>query len=237
MDKNWGQVKGGKLSTGTTKNISLPEKSEKLAELVGIILGDGNIHIFKGKKSTSYMIRIAGDSNKDKEYLINYVKPLCDNLFGIESKLFKHKKHNELFVNINSKKVVEFLLSIGMKQGNKIKSQTTIPKWVFEKDPYLMACIRGLVDTDGSIYELKTHWPGLWQLCFTNMNETLLNDFIKAMKKLNIGCSKIYRYENNKGTPKIYITKKSDLKRYYEEIGFSNPKHNVRRGLLKPKIL
>ena len=43
MVKNGGQVKGGKLSTGTTKKIIIPKKDEKLAELIGIILGDGNI--------------------------------------------------------------------------------------------------------------------------------------------------------------------------------------------------
>ena len=81
--KNWGQIKGGKLSSGTTKTITIPPKNEKLAELVGILLGDGNIHVYKGKKSTSYAVRIAGDSNKDKKYLIDYVKPLCDSLFDV----------------------------------------------------------------------------------------------------------------------------------------------------------
>ena len=37
--KNGDQVKGGRNSTGTTKNIIIPKKDVKLAELIGIILG------------------------------------------------------------------------------------------------------------------------------------------------------------------------------------------------------
>ena len=36
----------------------------------------------------------------------------------------------------------------------------------------------------------------------------------------------------NKGTPKIYITKRSELSKFYKEIGFSNPKH---QNKLKPR--
>ena len=196
-----------------------------MAELVGIILGDGNIHIYKGKKSTSYMVRIAGDSIKEKEYLVNHVKPLCEDLFGLTCKTYQHKTHNELIISINSKKVVEFLLSIGLKNGNKIKSQVSIPRWIVANNSFLKACLKGLIDTDGSIYELKPHWPGLWQICFTNKSEQILSDFSKGLAQLDIKCSNTYRYKSGIKTPKIYITKKSELSKFYKEIGFSNPKH------------
>ncbi len=221
--KNWGQIKGGRKSTGNTKNITIPKKDKKLAELIGIILGDGNIQ--QREVSSTYQLRIVGDSNKDKEYLINYVKPLVDSLFNVDSKIYKHNKFNELFVNVASKKVVEVLISIGMQPGDKIKNQVTIPNWVYKNKSLLKACIRGLIDTDGSIYELKPHWPGLWQICFTNKNEALLNDFRNGLIKVGINPSRIYRYKDGKKTPKIYITKKSELSKFYKEIGFSNPKH------------
>lgn len=68
--KNWRQIKGGLNSTGTTKTIRISKKDEKLAEFIGIVLGDGNIHSFKkGKKVGVYSIRIAGDSRHDRNYL------------------------------------------------------------------------------------------------------------------------------------------------------------------------
>ncbi len=208
------------------KTIKFPERSEQLAELVGIILGDGNIQYTAG-----YQLRIVGDSTKDRDYLINYVKPLIDSLFNVEARIYKHKTFKELFVNVANKRIVEFLLSIGMVHGDKIKNNASIPSWVLNNDTYLKACIRGLVDTDGSIYELKPHWPGLWQICFTNKNEALLSGFKEGLQKVGINCSNIYRYKNGKKTPKIYITKKSELSKFYKEIGFSNSKH---QNKLKP---
>lgn len=188
------------------KEITIPKRDERLAELVGIILGDGYIQ-YNTKKS-QYSIRIAGDSNKDREYIINYVKPLCDSLFGLESTIRKHQIWNALYIIINRKKAVEFLLSIGMQAGDKIKNQATIPKWILENDCFLRVCIRGLIDTDGSVYELLPHWPGLWQICFTNKNEQLMKDFRESLIKLGIGCSKVYSKVN---TPKMFITKKSEV--------------------------
>ena len=214
------------MTSGKLKNILLPAKDEKLAELVGILLGDGNIYIHRGKKSTGYMIRITGNSTTDQEYLLNYVKPLCENIFGTPVKMYKHKRVKELFLILYSKKAVDFLISIGLRAGDKIQNQVSIPPWIFENDLFLKACIRGLVDTDGSIYELKPQWPGVWQICFTNKNEKLLVDFDEGLTKVGIFCSKIYRYKDGKRTPKIYITKKSELSKFYKEIGFSNPKHS-----------
>src|SRR3989344_2136306 len=214
------------LEPKNIKKITIPQKDEKLAELVGIILGDGNIYVRKGKNSNNYQFRIVGDSIKDKEYLVGYVKPLIEQLFSISPRVRKHKSFNALFVIVDYKKVVEFLLSIGMHAGNKIDNQATIPTWIFENDLFLKACIRGLVDTDGSIYELKPHWPGLWQICFTNKNETLLHDFRKALLKLGIGCSNIFNYKEGKKASKVYITRKAELSKFYKEIGFSNTKHS-----------
>ena len=44
-----------------TKQISIPKKDEKLAEFIGMVLGDGNLNAYKkGKKVRTYMVRIAG---------------------------------------------------------------------------------------------------------------------------------------------------------------------------------
>lgn len=48
LDEDWGQVKGGKNSTGNLKEIKIPKRTEELAELWGILLGDGNIQRTSG---------------------------------------------------------------------------------------------------------------------------------------------------------------------------------------------
>jgi len=211
-----------------TKQINLPERSEKLAEFVGIVLGDGNIHQYrvfvKGKsKGSNYAVRIAGDSVKDIAYIGGFVPRLIESLFGIKPSIYKQPGKNELFVIVSRKIIVEFLIEMGLKSGNKIKNQTTIPAWIWKNEDYLKACLRGLIDTDGSIYELKPNWPGLFQLTFENWNVTLLRDTRKAFLKLGFKASQISGNRTEFGT-KFYLTRKDQIAKFYKEIGFSNPR-------------
>jgi intein/homing endonuclease len=222
LKDNWGQIKAGLNSRGSLKKIKIPKKSAKLAELIGILLGDGNIHYFKkGKKIGSYMVRIAGDKRHEKDYFENYISNLIRDLFNIEPKI-ELRKSNEMLLIIHSKKMVEFFISQGLKSGDKIKNKVTIPKWIFEKDIYLKACIRGLIDTDGCIYTLKPHYPNYYQMNFKNFNMRLLKDTRKAFLALGYPISKISKHNQ------LYLTQKAYIRKFYKEIGFSNLKHQKR---------
>ncbi|MAE43172.1 hypothetical protein CMO93_05350 [Candidatus Woesearchaeota archaeon] len=220
--EKWGQSKGGLNSSGSLKEIKTPKKSKELAELVGIILGDGNInYIKKGKKIGTYMVRISGDKRYEYDYLTKYVSSLFMRLFSIGTKISK-RKGNDLSIIVHSKKLVKFFISLGLKSGNKITNQVTIPKWIFKKEEYLKSCIRGLIDTDGCIYTLKPHYPNYYQLSFKNHNIKLLKDLRKAFLKLN------YPISNISKNKQIYLTQKLYINKFYKEIGFSNKKHRDR---------
>jgi len=225
MDDHWGQSKGGFISRGKTKVIQVPKESLKLAEFFGIMFGDGNVYRLKGYKLGTYSISIVGDSRHDKFYLTKYVKPLIESLFKIRVGVgkFKQKENypnskNAMFIISHSVQLVKFLESKGLKAGNKIKNKLGIPKWIREKPNFLKVYIRGLFDTDGSVYELLPHWPGLYQICLTCHNPILINEVRDGLISLRINCSKISRN-------KIYITKKSELRKFLKQIGFRNPRH------------
>ena len=221
--ENWGQIKAGLNSKGSLKEIKIPEKCEELAELVGIILGDGNIFSYKkGKKIGVYSVRIAGDYKKDRDYHINYIKPLCTELFNLNVKIQNFPKNNERFVSLYSKELVEYLNDLGLKSGNKIKNKNTIPKWIFENPNFLKACIRGLIDTDGSIFRMSKKDPNLIRINFKNFNQELLKDTRNGFIRLGFHLSKIIR--NNV----FYLSRKDEIARYINEIGFSNNKHQIR---------
>ena len=218
MDNNWGRSKGGLNSLGSTIKIRTPERSEKLAELIGIILGDGNINYYKkGKKIGVYQVNIAGDKNLDKEYHLNYISILFEELFGVKPKEKLPKDSNGRHIVVSSKQLVNFFISNGLNHGNKIKNQVTIPSWIKEKDSYLKACLRGLFDTDGSVYKLTNQ--NSHQICFTNYNNTLLKDVRKGLLSLGIGVSEITKGKD------IVITKKSELRKFLNEVGFKNSRH------------
>lgn len=212
-------------SWGNIKVINIPEESEKLAELVGIILGDGNIHIYKkGKKIGVYSVRIAGNYLKDYSYLTIHIANIFKELFKVEPRIYKQLNTNCFYIIVEGRLIVDFLISIGLKSGNKIKSQVTIPDWIKENGVYLKACIRGLIDTDGCVYEMLPHWPGLFQINFENRNITLLRDTRKALIKLDFHPSKICGKRTLNGT-KIYISRKEEIKKFYKEIGSNNDRN------------
>ena len=97
-----------------------------------------------------------------------------------------------------------------------------MPNWIFRNNGFLKACLRGLIDTDGSVFRMSKKDPHLLRLSFTNCNHTLLKDTRNAFIQLGFSPSRITR--NNK----IYLSRKQDIARYINEIGFSNNKHIVR---------
>jgi len=221
-ENNWGQSKGGLNSPGSLKEIPKIEFDEKLAEFVGAVLGDGHVEFYKkGKKIGVYSIRIAGDLIKDKFYHVNYLKPLAEGLFKLQAREITKisPKGSERFLDIKSRKLVEFFISMGIKPGDKIKNQSTIPKWIFRNKEYLRACIRGLIDTDGSIARMSQRDFNLLRIFFTNHNLTLLRDTRDAFLRLEFHPSKLM---NNR---QFYLSRQGEIERYIKEISFSNKKH------------
>jgi len=210
------------------KVISLPEKDEKLAEIVGIILGDGGI--YKNIGLGMYELRIAGSSDTDNEYLMTYVKPLIEKAFNVNVRVYRQKKKRCIHLIAQGKNIVSFLEKIGLKEGNKIKNNVSIPEWVFESESLLKSCIRGLIDTDGTVLPITgRNYSYIWFSCGI---PALREDFDKAMKALKYRTSQ-WNFRPNR-TPEKYIGDKPSIFKYSQEIGFNNPKHikrfNVPQG-------
>jgi len=218
LSDNWGRSKGGKNSADSlVKKIRYPKESIELAEFYGIMLGDGNLTKIKSYKIGTYQARISGDSRFDREYLLNYVKPLIEKLFSIEVVYFKVKNKNTFVLVATSRKIVEFLESKGFVPGNKIKNQLVIPNWINSNREYVKACIRGLYDTDGGIYKLN-HQSSI-QIVITNYNQKLLRQVRDSLILLGISPSNIATQN------KIYLTKRTELRKFLKQIGFRNSKH------------
>jgi len=216
LHNNWGRIKGGKNSVKKEK-LLIKNKSPELAELIGIILGDGNIWVKKGY----YYVTIVGDSQKDRDYLLNYVNPLFRRLFGKEMYFYEHKTSKELFLSIGSKDVVFTLKHFGLQAGNKKKNNVGIPSWIFESEKYLRGCIRGLIDTDGSVCPITgRNYSYIW---FFSSIENLRKTFSLAMKKLGFKTSK-WIVQKNKASY-IFIGSKPMIKKYIETINFKNKRH------------
>jgi hypothetical protein len=131
----------------TVKNYTLPATvNEELAEYIGIMLGDGGI--------TANQCTITLNREADCDY-INYVSSLGEKLFGEKPKKFYHKKDKAVKLYYNGSLLVRYFLSLGLKIGSKVKQQVSIPDWIYSSLQFKIACIRGLMDTDGGVFLYK----------------------------------------------------------------------------------
>lgn len=209
------------------KTILIPEKSAELAEFIGIMLGDGSSYY--NKKSKNWQIRIVGHSDEQTYYAV-YITELCKKLFGFTPHIRSRKEQNAIAVAMDRKQLGLFLASAGFPSGNKIERKARIPLWIRENKEYLVACIRGLIDTDGSVFRMSNKDPHLLRMSFTNYCPELMHDMREALTSLGYHPSKIILHRH------IYLSRQRDIARYINEIGFANDKHCRRYHQFSPVV-
>lgn len=215
--------KGGKNSYSRTSDnpnsifrrndIARPEESEKLAEFIGICIGDGSL--------TKYQQTIALNSIDDREY-INHVCALGHELFGITPKVNLRKSKYCATITFSSRTMVEFLCDKGLPVGDKIRAGVRVPRWIIASADLSAACARGLMDTDGSIYQ-ETHrkkdkaysYP---RISFVSASEPLLDNFQQILHRLSVDSKR-------RGTKSLKIERFTEIEKYFTIVGSNNQKH------------
>jgi len=211
---------------GALKLIRKPRQSEELAEAVGIMLGDGSN--YANFRKGAYQVRIAANSKCESDYLLLFMKPLFERLFGIEGRISFHRSHSAMYLRFDSRNLVYFFDGIGVPFGGR-KAKAGIPEWIKAEEKYLAACLRGLFDTDGSVYRLARKYPNLLRISFKNANEALLEDVRAGLLALGFHPSKA-TWRN------VFLTRKSDVCLFADKIGFNNPKNQNRLNSFSPVV-
>ena len=214
MWRRWLKKKGFSLRNRRNK-VSI-KKSMGLAELIGIILGDGSV--------SKYQVTITLNKNDDKEYL-NEVEKLIINNLGVRPKRYKREKYNTENIVISNKNFIEYLEDIGIRQGSKKRNNIHIPDWIKHENKYLKHCMRGIFDTDGCIYQevhkIKSNKYKYLRFAITSYIPNLRIDIYDCLRDLGFK-SKIRSRRN------IALESLKDIVKYFNLIGSSNPKH-IRR--------
>lgn len=196
------------------KMANLPRPSAELAEFVGIMLGDGGIH-------TPWQATISMNWLSDKEYA-EYIVKLCIKLFTIKPSVYKRKTRNTAVIRLSNTNVVEYILKLGLHRGNKLKQGLSIPAWIMKKRSYKLACLRGLVDTDGCIYVHKHTIRGKEYknigLSFTSYSPELVGQVAEILAELKIMPHITSRQRD------VYLYRADAVAKYLELVGTSNPR-------------
>lgn len=208
---------------------------EDLAELLGIHIGDGCIS--ETNKYSEYYL--GGDFIEEKEYHDNWVKPLFNKkimnpIFGKDVNYKEHPKVGIYGFHIFDKKLVDFFKQLGISSGTKINIH--IPKAILKDKILLKRFIRGLFDTDGSIYFEKSYTSKHLMnnhpiIQFGTVSLNLSIDVYNFLKKLGLNPRIKRPHKGKKDKNIVYLIilyRKNDINYYINEIGFKNPKHSTK---------
>ncbi|PCI27727.1 hypothetical protein COB55_05215 [Candidatus Wolfebacteria bacterium] len=196
------------------KSIQYPKKDSQLAEFVGVMIGDGGISKF----STAITLnRVA-----DKEYIL-FVSGLIKKLFGIDPKIYDRKVSLATDIIVHRRDLVDFCMSLGLPIGDKLKQGLDIPKWIQKNKSFSIACIRGLVDTDGSVFHHKYKVNGK-QYCYTKISFTSCSPpLIQSVQRILVRYGFNARISYN--GKEVRLESQKDVVKYRDLIGTSNLKH------------
>ena len=196
----------------TPTSIAKPEKSERLAEFVGVMLGDGGI--------TEYQVRVTLNADDDKKY-IDYVKSLLENLFAAPAKRCPRSKQKAVDIIVSRKALVKYCQRLGLPQGSKTKNGADIPNWIKQNKKYQKACIRGLFDTDGCIFNERHKINGK-EYAYPRIH--FVSTIAKLRNSIKLSLSSFGLNPRERNERAVTLEKRQDIVQFFSEIESHNPK-------------
>ena len=174
---------------------------------MGVALGDGNL----SKSSRATRLRISCDNKYPK--LIGKISSALSELFKDNIVSQYHRKDNCTDVYVYSNKL-ENILGWTATDGSKYMQNVRVPSWVFYNKEFMKNCLRGLIETDGSVYKDRKYL----YVNFTTINHGLSQDVQIIIS--NLGYSSSTQSSVQKNGKRIFVTRvcKNSL-RFIKEIG------------------
>tara|TARA_Y100000310_G_C20454182_1_gene702230 strand:+ start:25 stop:903 length:879 start_codon:yes stop_codon:yes gene_type:complete len=218
--------------------------NKDLAELIGVIIGDGCIN--QSWKRKDYRIQISGNKIEDKEYMEKYLPNLLEKCLKIRKKPY-FGKNGAYILQFQSEPFRIFLHNMGVKSP---KNKIRIPKIIKQSEKFLKACIKGIADTDFTLIftKRKKDGPNYYpRIAAGFCSKPLVKDLEESLRKFGFTLNTKYDYirKDKRGitttTNLINLDGPYNLKRWLELIGFGNERIITRylvwkkHGHLKPK--
>ncbi|MEK7134191.1 MAG: LAGLIDADG family homing endonuclease [Patescibacteria group bacterium] len=175
------------------------------AYIIGVALGDGNL-----SNPNRRAIRLRVTCDRKYPLLITHIQSrlallLPKNRIGIVN----HKNYVDISAYSNHWKTL--LWKCG--DGPKDKQNVSVPQWVRENKTYAKEALRGLLQTDGSIYQDR-NYP---MVNFVNTASALRNDVFTMIQSLGYRPN-MQRLKQKNGKIKHTIRVSKNVKEFIQEI-------------------
>jgi DNA-binding transcriptional regulator WhiA len=179
-----------------------------LAYIIGVALGDGNLSR-PNKRVTR--LRITCDSRYTK---------IADEIIASLKVLFPKNKVSV----VPSPKLSYFNISVytnyldeclpwKVGQGSKFMQAAHVPTWIFTNKIFIRACLKGLLQTDGSVYQDR----GYTMVNFSN-NIPVLAENVQVMMRCLGYHPRLSVTEQRSGRPKYTVRLAKNVKSFLHEL-------------------
>ena len=172
-----------------------------LAYVIGVAMGDGNLSNPNGR---AIRLRVTCDNKYPK--LIRNIIFSIQKLLPINKVSTVKRGDNCVDISCYSNKLEEFLgWKVGF--GSKYKQKISVPDWIKNKRKFTISCLKGLFETDGSIYMDRKYL----MVGFVTIIPTLAKDVMEMIKSLGFkpNLQKIKR-EDQKTRYNVRISKDTE---------------------------
>lgn len=208
--------------------FSIPEITPDLAEETGWHIGDGSMNFYpkqNGKNKGFYQLR--GHIEDDKPHYIERIKPLFEKLYGLKISLREMPSTRVFGFQIWNNELINFKQTLGLPLGKKFELE--IPKQFLNDKELIIACIRGIFDTDGCLYlEKKNHklYPRMQITTISIKLATQLKELFNLLELRACINKGLYNKRGNRLDAYIIVIRGVEmLHNFFKEISPKNPKH------------
>lgn len=155
---------------GTTVPL---DRSGDLAELIGVILGDGHIQVFPRTE------RLTIFSNSSNPGFVDRYSRLIEHVFNKTPHIAKTRDSNCVRISVYQTNIS---IRLVIPSGSRKKIIFKIPRWIYNNHQFLIRFLRGLYEAEGSLsYHPPTYTH---KLSFSNKNPSLLRGVAESLLKL-----------------------------------------------------
>lgn len=210
----------GKMKPGggwqLRKSILIPSRGEDLAEFIGIMLGDGCIR-------NAWQIGVSFNQHGDQPYAA-FIRKMIERLFGLDAALYIRPSAADLVVS--STALVCLLQELGFPRGSKCETLVEVPAWIKNTSNTRIACLRGLMDTDGCVFRHRYRVSGkeyaYVKLAFASATPCLTQFVAESFQMLGISA------HVRQGGQRVFVDGRKSVVRYFEVVGTHNPRYQQR---------
>lgn len=181
--------------------------NKKLAYLIGAAIGDGNLSNPNGR---AVRLRITCDVAYPN--IIENIASTLSELFPMNQIGLINRKDNCVDVSCYSNKLEE-MLGWQARGGSKYEQKIAVPRWILDDEECSVLCLKGLFETDGSIYTDR----GYAMVNFVTIIPSLSTDVFEMISSLGFEPN-LQIYEPKSGKKKYTIRVSKNAKEFIKKV-------------------